>query len=332
MAHIGRNDPCPCGSGKKYKKCCYLLDGPTPTSPIDQDFVDELNIDSAEILEALQQRADELMAQQNSRGLEEFHGLSPHQMHDVLSSPLDNCAFQLMPQFTLQSEQVNALFLANALIDFIGDGVKATAKGNLPRAFCQELYQTYNSRFKPDKFTFKVNKEEDFLDLNVVRILMEMGKFIRKYKGRFVLTNKLKDLIKQSPNEQALNTILFEELFDNYCQQFNWAYSSYDEAYKFIQQSVGFSLYMLAKYGNVWRDQQWYSKQFIQAFPAILLEIGDDYLPAEVLVDNAYQNWVFRHFANFFGLIETKTIPSEGYSEDIQLKTTDLCKQLVALY
>jgi len=22
--HIGRNDPCPCGSGKKYKKCCFL--------------------------------------------------------------------------------------------------------------------------------------------------------------------------------------------------------------------------------------------------------------------------------------------------------------------
>jgi hypothetical protein len=22
MANTGRNDPCPCGSGKKYKKCC----------------------------------------------------------------------------------------------------------------------------------------------------------------------------------------------------------------------------------------------------------------------------------------------------------------------
>ncbi len=22
----GRNDPCPCGSGKKYKKCCALTD------------------------------------------------------------------------------------------------------------------------------------------------------------------------------------------------------------------------------------------------------------------------------------------------------------------
>nr|HDN01173.1 type I methionyl aminopeptidase [Deltaproteobacteria bacterium] len=25
---IGRNDPCPCGSGKKYKKCCLLKKGP----------------------------------------------------------------------------------------------------------------------------------------------------------------------------------------------------------------------------------------------------------------------------------------------------------------
>jgi hypothetical protein len=25
---IGRNDPCPCGSGKKYKKCCLLKEGP----------------------------------------------------------------------------------------------------------------------------------------------------------------------------------------------------------------------------------------------------------------------------------------------------------------
>jgi len=23
---IGRNDPCPCGSGKKYKKCCLKKD------------------------------------------------------------------------------------------------------------------------------------------------------------------------------------------------------------------------------------------------------------------------------------------------------------------
>ncbi len=26
MAKTGRNDPCPCGSGKKYKRCCELKD------------------------------------------------------------------------------------------------------------------------------------------------------------------------------------------------------------------------------------------------------------------------------------------------------------------
>ena len=24
MEKIGRNDPCPCGSGKKFKKCCEM--------------------------------------------------------------------------------------------------------------------------------------------------------------------------------------------------------------------------------------------------------------------------------------------------------------------
>ena len=26
QSKVGRNDPCPCGSGKKYKKCCLVAD------------------------------------------------------------------------------------------------------------------------------------------------------------------------------------------------------------------------------------------------------------------------------------------------------------------
>ncbi len=33
MKTAGRNDPCPCGSGKKYKKCCLAADGRSPTAP-----------------------------------------------------------------------------------------------------------------------------------------------------------------------------------------------------------------------------------------------------------------------------------------------------------
>jgi tetratricopeptide (TPR) repeat protein len=37
MTQHGRNDPCPCGSGKKYKKCCGMADKATPA----KDFEDE---------------------------------------------------------------------------------------------------------------------------------------------------------------------------------------------------------------------------------------------------------------------------------------------------
>lgn len=29
--NVGRNDPCPCGSGKKYKKCCWAKDHAAPS-------------------------------------------------------------------------------------------------------------------------------------------------------------------------------------------------------------------------------------------------------------------------------------------------------------
>jgi hypothetical protein len=31
---IGRNDPCPCGSGKKYKNCCLTKKSATPLSQV----------------------------------------------------------------------------------------------------------------------------------------------------------------------------------------------------------------------------------------------------------------------------------------------------------
>jgi len=37
MAKVGRNDPCLCGSGKKYKKCCLSLEEPKPT-PSQESF------------------------------------------------------------------------------------------------------------------------------------------------------------------------------------------------------------------------------------------------------------------------------------------------------
>lgn len=34
---IGRNDPCPCGSGKKFKKCCAAVAVAEPASAVAAD-------------------------------------------------------------------------------------------------------------------------------------------------------------------------------------------------------------------------------------------------------------------------------------------------------
>lgn len=36
---IGRNDPCPCGSGKKYKRCCLITGGPDHNKRSQQVFI-----------------------------------------------------------------------------------------------------------------------------------------------------------------------------------------------------------------------------------------------------------------------------------------------------
>jgi hypothetical protein len=37
MNKIGRNDPCPCGSGQKYKKCCFVKDGISASQRLDEE-------------------------------------------------------------------------------------------------------------------------------------------------------------------------------------------------------------------------------------------------------------------------------------------------------
>jgi len=42
MKKIGRNDTCPCGSGKKYKKCC--LNNPQKSSQSGSGYTDDITV------------------------------------------------------------------------------------------------------------------------------------------------------------------------------------------------------------------------------------------------------------------------------------------------
>ncbi len=56
MAKISRNDSCPCGSGKKYKKCCLEKDFDTPISEESEmkEFETYINdFDSEQVIDLL---------------------------------------------------------------------------------------------------------------------------------------------------------------------------------------------------------------------------------------------------------------------------------------
>ena len=67
MAKIGRNDPCSCGSGKKYKRCCLAVDqaaqtaARTPLDPESSRTPPPLALDNFEELERLSNRVPDLI-------------------------------------------------------------------------------------------------------------------------------------------------------------------------------------------------------------------------------------------------------------------------------
>lgn len=46
MGKIGRNDPCPCGSGKKYKKCHLGRDEGASEGPEGQNLGNRLDVEA----------------------------------------------------------------------------------------------------------------------------------------------------------------------------------------------------------------------------------------------------------------------------------------------
>ena len=66
MAKIGRNDPCSCGSGKKYKRCCLAADQAAaaarrPPDPEPSRTTPTLALDDFEELDSLSNRAVDLI-------------------------------------------------------------------------------------------------------------------------------------------------------------------------------------------------------------------------------------------------------------------------------
>jgi len=329
---IGRNDSCPCGSGKKFKHCCLGKENGTASRHGAADISETLRkiLEGRRFnsLEEVQAFVDQFTQQHNRQMLDEFHGLSPEQMHRILDFPFSSPGLVQFPDVLDANPVAPVLTLFRLLSEGIGEqGLKPTAKGNLPRNFCREAALTYWGEQKYRDYTRYggLNREEDFGDLHVTRLVAEMAGLIRKYKGRFILSRDCRRLLAGDGMR-----VIYPRLFRAYVEQFNWAYRDGYPELPFIQSAFLFTLYLLVRYGDTWRPQLFYEDAFLGAFPMMLDEVPPSqvFSPDET-VRRAYTRRSLVNFAGFLGLAKVEPASDELLCQEYRVKSLPLLGQVV---
>jgi len=323
---IGRNSPCPCGSGKKYKQCC--IEKRSIGQIVLDDIAEAAEEQEFSSLEELNAFAKQRMEVQNERPLTEFCGLSPEQMYHLLHTPFtapETVRFATDVESTGDSG-IMRVFIP--LVEAIGEsGLKTTAKGNLPLKFCKAMAEQLSQQ---DNGILRmrlggISSEVDLDQLHCTRLTAQFAGLIRKYRGKFVLTRKCRDMLAQKNNGG-----IYLALFKAYTMQFNWSYRDrYPEA-PIVQHSFLYTLFLLGSFGEVERPQRFYEDKFLSAFPMALDMFPEtSYSTTEDSARRCYFLRSLERFAVYFGLAEFSSTSGELFRKKCQVRKTALLDRFV---
>lgn len=322
---IGRNEPCPCGSGKKYKKCCLDKESGSFRKGVAGEVLaeirEELEGKGLESLEDTQAAAAEVMNRRNSAAVEDFSGLSPRQMHRIISFPFDSPDLARFAEEFPVPKEAPMMMLFTLLAEAVGtEGLRSTAKGNLPRKFCQDAFLKFKAAGFGGLFSdyIKVNKEENFLELQYLRLVAVMAGFFRKRKGKFLLTVKGRKAAEDSTGRHA-----FFGLFRTCAEKFNWGFFDLLPDYHIIQGSFLYTLYLLHVHGNTFRPAEFYGELFLRAFPVTQDEDPvEAFFPPREKVMRCHGLRTLERFAVLFGLAEMREIKGDKPTSRFEVKKT----------
>jgi len=188
-------------------------------------------------------------------------------------------------------------------------GFNAIALGNLPLRVVKQAALAYWGEEKYESYTAfaAIRSEDDFYELHVSRLVAELAGLIRKYKGKFTLTSKCRKLLKGGGMSAVYPVIL-----RTYAEKFNWGYwDSYPQT-GLIQSFFAYTLYLLDRYGDQWRENTFYEDAFLRAFPSVVDTVEPTtYSDSETTIRRMYSRRCLKHFAEFLGLVEIERISEE---------------------
>ena len=306
---------CLCGSGKFESHCCAIKHSADEYEDLDAFLNARLHTS----VEELQTSANTFIAAKNSAPLQEFCGFSAVQMGQILYEPFASEDIIVFND-SISPPMTSPVMLAmNELVQGIpAEGVKATAKGNLPMTICRSAAARFlehspeRGRWRYDRF----RTEEDLIPLNLVRLLLGLGGYLKKTKGRFSWTKKGQKLIKQPEVHWYL------ELFKLSAVRFNWGYFDGYANVPVVQQGFAYTLFLVQAYGDHFRTESFYAERFLEAFPMGLMEFDEEELDtAHSMFQSCYSVRSFDRFMAFFGLIEDRLVDGDIGKETALKKT-----------
>ena len=304
MKKVGRNDPCPCGSGKKYKNCCMNSN----VIPFNRDTEDYDDFNSGEEMEAAHNAEAELII---NEPLEDFFGLSPVLMTQIIDSSISDNKNICELNFNLKERDVAdapvlervRIFLKVFLENASPSGsIPLTGKGNVKVVFCKKYYELSTGRDFSSSF---IRNEDNYIDLQITRFLLEERGYIYIEGSRMFLTEKGRKFVDKPDNVKA-----YGEFLSCYMEDFAWEYFNIhleDIFYTIIQDSVLFSLYLVKKVHKEKPDYDELSLLFIRA---LFWDIYDSENEIMIMyVSTIYKHLFLEHFCTYFGLLEGEYLP-----------------------
>ncbi|MBI9105062.1 MAG: hypothetical protein JEY99_21785 [Spirochaetales bacterium] len=198
-----------------------------------------------------------------------------------------------------------------------------TSVGNLKPDFCGKYYEAVTGEDFRESW---IRNEDDYQSIQIIKIILKGCGYLHALKIRIKLTDKAFAFLDAEKHSDA-----YMEFLTYYLDKFNWDYLNlrFDEdAFRIIQDSALFSLYILKKKGNGMESENDIIRYFIEAFFKDLFISEDDW--GERLVKIMFESLFMVHFCSQFGLIDKEYLPEIFFDRDkkiYKVKTTGLYKK-----
>lgn len=299
---LSRNDPCSCGSGKKYKRCC-MSSASKLSAEIADDVEQMVAMNPKLTLDDINVVLQHKMHERNNRPHPELCGLSPTQMVNWLYAPLDQKeGVNIATPIDLSASPVMrylALILDEAMQN--GGSFKATSKGNLPAKLVKQASDLL-PEFAVSQYEkvisiseFAGSNEDKFNALHYARILAEAAGIIYRRSGSYHV-KKSAQTQYQAQGIQAF----FKPMLEAATTQYNWGYLDLYERGADLRSFWLFMLWRLQSHASV--DQL--IDEVATTFPDFLQELTPDnyFTPKKTL--SMLIEWRFiERFLQFWGFI-----------------------------